>query len=119
MSAADREKWDAKYGDRGVPAAAGADDWLMKSVVNLKPARALDIACGLGHNAIWLSRQGWEVDAVDVSPVGLKLAAESARRQAAIVHWLEADIETFEHRNTERATQRTPGFAVGGIFPSG
>jgi 2-polyprenyl-3-methyl-5-hydroxy-6-metoxy-1,4-benzoquinol methylase len=34
--------------------------------------RALDLACGLGGNAVFLARRGFEVDAVDISEVGIE-----------------------------------------------
>lgn len=35
---------------------------------DLKPGRALDLACGSGNNAIWLADRGWRVTAVDRAP---------------------------------------------------
>ena len=37
-------------------------------VRDLKPGRALDLACGNGRNAIWLAERGWSVTAVDKAP---------------------------------------------------
>jgi tellurite methyltransferase len=42
---------------------------LVETAVKLKPGRALDLACGTGRNAIWLAEHGWQVTAVDRSPV--------------------------------------------------
>jgi tellurite methyltransferase len=42
---------------------------LVETARKLKPARALDLACGAGRNAIWLAEHGWQVTAVDRSPV--------------------------------------------------
>jgi 2-polyprenyl-3-methyl-5-hydroxy-6-metoxy-1,4-benzoquinol methylase len=56
----------------------------------------MDLACGLGHNAIWLAERGWKVDAVDISPVGLKLADALARRAGCqTVNWIAADIDDY------------------------
>jgi SAM-dependent methyltransferase len=55
---------------------------------DLKPGRALDLACGSGNNAIWLADRGWRVTAVDRSP-----AIEDPRIQ---VH--TADLEKHEYR---------------------
>jgi tellurite methyltransferase len=41
---------------------------LVETVRKLKPGRALDLACGKGRNAIWLTEHGWTVTAVDRSP---------------------------------------------------
>ena len=42
---------------------------LVETATKLKPGRALDLACGKGRNAIWLAEHGWQVTAVDHSPV--------------------------------------------------
>ena len=38
---------------------------LVETAGKLKPGRALDLACGSGHNASWLAQHGWKVTAVD------------------------------------------------------
>jgi SAM-dependent methyltransferase len=53
------------------------------------------LACGSGHNAIWLALQGWQVDAVDISPVGLTQAEELARTCGVGVNWIAADLDEF------------------------
>jgi SAM-dependent methyltransferase len=95
MTLADRERWDAKYSGISLPAGLRPSPWLMETVAELRPGRALELACGLGHNAIWLSKQGWTVDAVDVSPVGIEHARRFAKEQGAEVGWIAADIDDF------------------------
>lgn len=95
MSLADRERWDGKYAAKSVPERLAPDEWLMRQVSTLRPGRALELACGLGHNAIWLAQQGWQVDAVDVSLVGLNLAREFAERHRIDVNWIAADLDTY------------------------
>jgi len=95
MSLSDRERWDAKYAAKPVPEQLSPDAWLIEQVANLPLGRALELACGLGHNAIRLAQRGWEVDAVDVSPVGLRLASELADRHRTRVRWIAADLDEF------------------------
>ncbi|MSR58180.1 MAG: class I SAM-dependent methyltransferase [Planctomycetaceae bacterium] len=95
LSITDRERWDAKYAARFRPTQLAPDEWLMAEVAPLPCGRALELACGLGHNSIWLARQGWKVDAVDVSPIGLSLAAELASANGAAVNWIAADLDQF------------------------
>ena len=95
MSLSDRERWDAKYAAKPVPEQLSPDAWLIEQVANLPLGRALELACGLGHNAIRLAQRGWEVDAVDVSPVGLRLASELAEKHGARVRWIAADLDEF------------------------
>jgi len=95
MTQADRERWDAKYRDRPVAVAGRADEWLIETVTGVPPGRALDLACGLGHNSIWLTQQGWQVDAVDISTVGLALAQQAARALGVSVNWIDADLDDY------------------------
>jgi SAM-dependent methyltransferase len=95
MSAEDRRRWDAKYSSRVLPDAAVPDAFLVEQTSSLAPRRALDLACGLGQNALWLCRQGWQVDAIDISLAGLALAAQFARQNAQQVNWLAADLDEF------------------------
>lgn len=44
---------------------------LAETAIQLKPGRALDLACGSGRNAVWLAEHGWQVTAVDRSPVSI------------------------------------------------
>jgi len=95
MSAADRQRWDEKYCDKQGPGKITPDDWMIEQVADLAPGRALELACGLGHNAIWLAQQGWHVDAVDISAVGLAHAEKLALACNARVNWISADLDEF------------------------
>ena len=102
MSDSDRDRWNDKYRGRGLPDGAGPDAWLRVQVENASRTGlpltgvALDVACGLGQNAAWLSQRGWQVDAVDISDVGLELAAALARRAGCVgISWIVADLDEF------------------------
>jgi 2-polyprenyl-3-methyl-5-hydroxy-6-metoxy-1,4-benzoquinol methylase len=95
MSLEDRLRWDAKYAAKTLPDRLAPDDWLIENVSGLRPGRALELACGMGQNTIWLAQQGWQVDAVDVSRTGLELAALLADRHDARVNWIVADLDRF------------------------
>jgi tellurite methyltransferase len=85
MADIDRERWNQRY-------RAGAFDfdptaWLVERQSLLLPrrpaARALDLACGAGRNALYLAGLGYNVDAWDISDVALDLLrAEVERRRA-------------------------------------
>ncbi|NQV28064.1 MAG: class I SAM-dependent methyltransferase [Rhodopirellula sp.] len=99
----DRERWNGKYAQRKLSLPVQADDWLIKAVdtitdscpVHKAAKRALDVACGLGQNSIWLTQHGWEVDGVDVSPAGLALAQQQATQLECAVNWIEADLDDW------------------------
>jgi SAM-dependent methyltransferase len=93
MSQEDRLKWDDRYrsgayADREYPAQLLAE-WEPK----LARGRALDVACGAGRNSLFLAAAGWQVDAIDISPVGLARAEETASSRGLKVRWIEADLE--------------------------
>jgi 2-polyprenyl-3-methyl-5-hydroxy-6-metoxy-1,4-benzoquinol methylase len=77
MTIADRQKWDQKYADRS---ARCDPSQLLISLDHFLPrhGRALDLAGGVGRNAIWLASRGLDVTVWDVSKVGLSLARDRA-----------------------------------------
>ena len=95
MSAEDRERWNIKYADGALLRERAPDSWLLEQIADLPPGRALELACGLGHNSIALAQRGWQVDAIDVSEVGLNIAAELASAANVAVNWILADLDHF------------------------
>lgn len=71
--------WDKRYAEH--PWSVVPDVSLVEFVEPLVPGRALDLGCGTGRNLLWLARQGWDVTGVDASAVGLRIAADQARRE--------------------------------------
>lgn len=71
MSAGDAERWDRKWTGASPGAAASV---LVEFAHLLPPAGdALDLACGLGSNAVLLAERGLRVQAWDVSPVAVEV----------------------------------------------
>lgn len=67
----DRERWNATWRER---AAEMGDPlpFLVEHAAHLPTrGKALDVAGGGGHNAIWLARRGLDVTLIDVSDVAL------------------------------------------------
>ena len=98
MTSSDQKRWNAKYSGVGVLQRVSPDQWLLECIESLAPGRALELACGLGHNALALAQAGWMVDAVDISRTGLQRARELAERCCADVNWLEADLDQYRPR---------------------
>lgn len=79
-----RRRWDDFFSDRTRPCGffgTSPDENLVRWVEGglLSRGRALDVGCGNGRNAIYLARQGFQVDAIDLS----KTAVDWARSNAA------------------------------------
>jgi len=66
--------------------------FLVAEVADLAPARALDLACGAGRNAVWLAERGWRVTAVDFADAALAMARDLASARGVEVEWIEADV---------------------------
>ncbi len=90
MTDADREKWDLKY-SRGLnktsPSPLVKDFYALASCGN-----ALDIACGTGRNSLFLSKKGFNVDAVDISTI----ATENLKKKAPQINVVCQDLDTFK-----------------------
>lgn len=92
MSAADRERWDARYRAGTLTASAAA---LLRDNTHLLPrrGRALDLACGLGGNALLLAAHGLDTEAWDVSAVALATLAAQARAQGLALSTRQCDLD--------------------------
>ena len=97
MSHFDREKWDQRYADSKDRLHHSAHALLKQVAPPAHPGcRALELACGLGHSAIWLAEQGYTVDAIDISFEALHRAhAEVLRRDLSGVTFIAADLDHF------------------------
>lgn len=72
-------KWDAIYSQAGNEACPPAQVLAENAFLLPENGTALDLACGLGGNAIFLARQGLAVTAIDISSVAIeKLTAHAA-----------------------------------------
>jgi SAM-dependent methyltransferase len=92
---AERTKWEARYRAGARPHDGLPSGMLRRWLPDLPRGRALDVATGLGRNALFLARAGYRVDAVDISPTGLAVAARRARRRGLRIRWVEADLDTY------------------------
>ena len=95
MSRIDSEKWDRKYANQAKSSIPAPPEWLLDHVESLQKGRAIDLATGLGSTAIELAKRGWNVLGLDISRVGIQLAAEHAKRVRVCVDWLVADLDRY------------------------
>ncbi len=86
----DRLKWNAKYQNQSYPVEPAAI--VLKYAKLASGKKALDIAAGNGRNSLFLARQGFSVDAVDISDVGLNLFAAAHPN----INPICADLDDFD-----------------------
>ena len=88
----EREDWDRRYRGTELIWTAQPNRFVVEELHGLPPGRALDLGCGEGRNAVWLAEGGWQVMAVDFSPVALDKARRLAQARGVSVHWVLADL---------------------------
>lgn len=98
MSVAERVYWDDYYRlQRGTRDYPSPDPILFEYVPPLfetRPHRALDLACGVGQNGLWMATQGYTVDALDISRVALAVAqVQAAKRHISGINLIPSDLD--------------------------
>jgi len=90
----DREKWESRYSARDRN-AVGPDPFLAAHSDLLTGGRALDLASGLGGNALFAAQRGYRVHAVDISVNALSILQQEARRRKLDLCCIAADVDHF------------------------
>ncbi|MCK8436541.1 class I SAM-dependent methyltransferase [Streptomyces sp. D2-8] len=96
--------WDGVYAARPAVDGPQPNARLTETVtgLGLPPGGALDLGCGGGGDALWLTGQGWQVTAVDISAVAVERLTGLARshslgeRVTAVRHDLQASFPPGE-----------------------
>lgn len=86
----DQKFWDERYLETEQIWSNNPNPVLLEHATTLTPGRALDLGCGEGADARWLAGRGWQVTAVDISPVAID-RARALGDEPAIV-WQQADV---------------------------
>ncbi|MBD2857590.1 class I SAM-dependent methyltransferase [Spongiibacter sp. KMU-158] len=85
-------KWDLKYQGES---AQTEPCFILKQQAAFLPdsGNALDLACGLGGNAVYLAEHGFTVDAMDSSAVALQIIGEFATEKQLKINLIHRDVE--------------------------
>jgi 2-polyprenyl-3-methyl-5-hydroxy-6-metoxy-1,4-benzoquinol methylase len=92
----DQRRWDKRFRGEGLAFGKEANSFLKKHITLLPKGKALDLATGEGRNAVFLARHGFEVDAVDISKMGLRKAQKLAKEMGVKIRALAADLDTYQ-----------------------
>jgi len=92
----DQKRWDERFKGKGFAFGKEPNPFLKKHIRLLPKGKALDIATGEGRNAVFLAQHGFEVDAVDISWVGLKKAQKLAGEIGVKIHTSFANLNTYQ-----------------------
>lgn len=90
-------RWDSFYADRAKPCpffVAFPDESLAEWVGSgaIAPGRAIDLGCGHGRNAVYLAKQGFRVEGLDVSATALQWARDRAAEARVDVTWRNKSV---------------------------
>lgn len=100
MSANDRVRWDKVYKQREHEPYPDPDPLLLQYTPSLEADEkrtALDLAGGVGQNALWLASQGYIVDLMDISRVALNRArTEMVVQNIRNVNLLQIDVDNIQ-----------------------
>ncbi|MFE8595976.1 class I SAM-dependent methyltransferase [Archangium violaceum] len=93
MSEEDRQRWNTRYREQQ---GTREPSVFLRSLADQLPGRgrALEVAGGAGHDAVWLASRGLDVTLTDVSDVALERAAENARAAGVPLRLQRLDVET-------------------------
>lgn len=89
--------WDERFRSGDYPVEADPSPVLTAYRDALPDGRALDIATGPGRNAVFLAKNGYTVDALDQSRVGLDITRQKAEAEGVGVNCIQADATEFHY----------------------
>ena len=97
-----KETWDERYAS-GKYSSDEPHKLLIDLTAEINAGNALDLACGVGRNAIFLAEKGFQVTAVDNSAVGIGIAKQRAQEKHLEIDFRVADLEKGEFKIHENA----------------
>lgn len=95
-------QYDQRYGSGSLYWSAKPSAVCFEILKRIPPDRAirlLDIGCGEGRNALFFARNGYEVDAFDISQKGIEKAARLAKEMGVSLNVFAGNV--LEHRLSE------------------
>ncbi|MBN2022644.1 MAG: class I SAM-dependent methyltransferase [Pirellulales bacterium] len=90
--------WDLIYREGCPPWEIGQPKAELIRVLDeghIKQGTALELGCGTGADAVYLSQRGFDVTAIESSPTALERARRRGQQEDAQVHFVLDDVFTF------------------------
>ena len=92
----DKIFWDKKYETEAYIFGKEPVGFLRDHIDLLPRGKALDVAMGEGRNAVFLAKNGFNVDGCDISEIAVKKALDLAKENNVKIHTFVADLETYK-----------------------
>lgn len=122
MTHQERTHWDNIYrqqqGNRDYPAPDPLLFEFVPPILENRPHRALDLACGYGQNALWMASQGYVTDAIDISRVALAVAqVRAAKQNIRQINILPLDLDSAQLEKNHYDVITVVRFIKRGLIP--
>ncbi len=88
-----KEAWNKRYREGNHHTLEKPSQLLKRWISQIPDGRAIDIGCGNGRNAIFLSSEGYKVDAIDFSEEALKIARAKAKERNLEINWMKKNVQ--------------------------
>ena len=123
MSAKDRVRWDKVYKQRARESYPNPDPFLLQytppAIDENVILTALDLAGGVGQNALWLASQGYTVDLMDISRVALQRArTEMVVQNVRSVNLLQIDVDDIQLKENAYDLVTVTRYLKRDLFPT-
>jgi SAM-dependent methyltransferase len=114
-----RETWDRRHATahRSDRSSKFLNEIFEADAWRIERGRALDVASGTGRNALFLAEQGFDVLAIDVSPVALEQGKRRAEEKHLAIQWQQADLEEIKLPDSSYALIANFNYLQRSLFP--
>lgn len=97
----EKKSWEERYLTGDLPWDSNKPDFNLTKLVatgEIKLGKAFEIGCGTGTNSVWLTKNGFTAEGIDISEKAVQLATERAAKErvnCSFIHmdFLEGEIE--------------------------
>ena len=96
------QTWNTRFSKDGYVFGTEPNEWLRRQASVWKAgARILCVADGEGRNSVWLAKQGHQVEAFDISDVGVAKALRLAQENQVSVNYAVAGCDDFAWQQSQ------------------
>ena len=95
MSETEQKEWTLRWSEDTYDADAKPSSLVSAWATRVPHGRAVDLACGDGHNALYLAELGFLVDALDIAPTALNLVIRAATERGLSINTIVSDLDDY------------------------
>lgn len=94
------ENYSKKYDEESfTQGTMGECDFIENEIDHIKSTKIFDIGCGTGRHSIELSKRGYTVRGIDLSPAQIERAIEKSQEEGLIIDFSVADARNLKFKS--------------------